>query len=66
MARQLTDKQQALLNVLFEEAGGDMVQARNWRDMLTLLVLQKLLKVLKKKYLRRLKCTWHVMHRRLR
>jgi len=28
MARQLTDKQQALLNVLFEEAGGDMVQAK--------------------------------------
>lgn len=28
MARQLTDKQQKLLNVLFEEAGGDMVQAK--------------------------------------
>ena len=28
MARQLTDKQQALLNVLFEEAGGDLVQAK--------------------------------------
>ena len=28
MARQLTAKQQALLNVLFEEAGGDMVQAK--------------------------------------
>ena len=28
MARQLTEKQQALLNVLFEEAGGDMVQAK--------------------------------------
>ena len=28
MARQLTDKQQMLLNVLFEEAGGDLVQAK--------------------------------------
>ena len=28
MARQLTDKQQKLLNVLFEEAGGDLVQAK--------------------------------------
>ena len=28
MARQLTDKQQILLNVLFEEAGGDLVQAK--------------------------------------
>ena len=28
MARQLTDKQQTLLNVLFEEAGGDLVQAK--------------------------------------
>ena len=28
MTRQLTDKQQKLLNVLFEEAGGDLVQAK--------------------------------------
>ena len=28
MARQLTEKQQTLLNVLFEEAGGDIVQAK--------------------------------------
>ena len=28
MTRQLTDKQQTLLNVLFEEAGGDLVQAK--------------------------------------
>ena len=28
MARELTEKQQAFLNVLFEEAGGDMVQAK--------------------------------------
>ena len=28
MARELTDKQQAFLNVLFEEAGGDMVMAK--------------------------------------
>ena len=28
MARQLTDKQQKLLNILFEEAGGDLVQAK--------------------------------------
>jgi hypothetical protein len=28
MARQLTEKQQALLNVLFDEAGGDIVQAK--------------------------------------
>ena len=28
MTRQLTEKQQALLNVLFEEAGGDLVQAK--------------------------------------
>ena len=28
VARQLTEKQQALLNVLFEEAGGDMLQAK--------------------------------------
>ena len=28
MTRQLTDKQQMLLNVLFEEAGGDLVQAK--------------------------------------
>ena len=28
MPRELTDKQQKLLNVLFEEAGGDLVQAK--------------------------------------
>jgi len=28
MARELTEKQQAFLNVLFEEAGGDMVMAK--------------------------------------
>ena len=28
MTRQITDKQQKLLNVLFEEAGGDLVQAK--------------------------------------
>ena len=28
MARQLTEKQQMLLNVLFDEAGGDIVQAK--------------------------------------
>ena len=28
MARQLTEKQQTLLNVLFEEAGGDLVKAK--------------------------------------
>ena len=28
MTRQLTNKQQKLLNVLFEEAGGDLVQAK--------------------------------------
>ena len=28
MARELTEKQQAFLNVLFEEAGGDMVVAK--------------------------------------
>ena len=28
MTRQVTDKQQKLLNVLFEEAGGDLVQAK--------------------------------------
>ena len=28
MTRQLTVKQQTLLNVLFEEAGGDLVQAK--------------------------------------
>jgi hypothetical protein len=28
MARQLTEKQQALLNVLFDEANGDIVQAK--------------------------------------
>ena len=28
MARQLTEKQQMLLNVLFEEAAGDIVQAK--------------------------------------
>ena len=66
MARQLTDKQQALLNVLFEEAGGDMVQAKKLAGYADTSSTAEIVKGLKEEILGQLKCTWHVMHRRLR
>ena len=66
MPRQLTEKQQALLNVLFEEAGGDMIQAKKLAGYADTSSTAEIVKGLKKRYLRRLKCTWHVMRQRRR
>ena len=45
MARQLTEKQQAFLNVIFDEAGGNMVTAKKLAGYSMLQPTQKLSKV---------------------
>ena len=66
MARQLTEKQQTLLNVLFEEAGGDLVQAKKLAGYADTSSTSEIVKGLKEENLRLLKCTWHVMRRKQR
>ena len=44
MARQLTERQQKFLDVLFEEAGGDMVMAKKWLATQKQVLPQKLSK----------------------
>ena len=50
MTRQLTDKQQTLLNVLFEEAGGDLVQAKKLAGYADTSSTSEIVKGLKEEY----------------
>ena len=62
MARQLTGKQQVFLDVLFDEAGGNMATAKKLAGYFDTSSTTEIVKGLKEEILRPHKCIWRVMH----